>query len=55
MFRKHLAAYIDAEISLGSLETRREARQRLCRLESVGDVVIQLGHLFRCDPESLAA
>lgn len=55
MFRKHLAAYIDADISLGSLETRREARQRLCRLESVGDIVMQLGHLFRCDPESLAA
>jgi nifR3 family TIM-barrel protein len=46
MFRKHLAAYIDAAPWLATCETARGARARACRLESKEDVRDAIGGLW---------
>jgi tRNA-dihydrouridine synthase B len=53
MFRKHLASYIEAA-PIGSQETRREARSRLCRLDEPREVEAALSALW-ASPERLAA
>ena len=55
MFRKHLAAYIDAAPWPATAEARRAARARLCRLESAGEVAQALTQLWRDENERLAA
>jgi len=54
MFRKHLASYIEAA-PIGSPETRREARSRLCRLDEPREVEAALTMLWTSDAERLAA
>lgn len=46
IFRKHLAAYIDAAPWPASPAARRAARARLCRLEAPGDIVTALEALW---------
>jgi nifR3 family TIM-barrel protein len=48
IFRKHLAAYLDAA------GAGREVRARLCRLDSQYEIANELDHLWR-EPERLAA
>ena len=38
IFRKHLAAYIEAATTQGSADERRQAKARLCRLESPQEI-----------------
>jgi nifR3 family TIM-barrel protein len=52
-FRKHLAAYIDAAPC--HTEDRREARRRLCRLETMGDIATALEALWGFRPSRMAA
>lgn len=54
MFRKHLASYVEAA-PVGSPETRREARGRLCRLDEPCEVEAALTALWTQGPERLAA
>jgi tRNA-dihydrouridine synthase len=59
-FRKHLAAYIDAapgDTGDGPLsaDDRREARRRLCRLETMGEIAAALEALWRPSRTRLAA
>jgi len=55
MFRKHLAAYIDAAPWPASPADRRIERARLCRLESESQILSALGALWRNADERLAA
>lgn len=55
MFRKHLAGYIQAAPTIATLETRREARARLCRLETPGEVRAAIDGLLRTATRRLAA
>ncbi|HEY1448912.1 MAG TPA: tRNA dihydrouridine synthase DusB [Caulobacteraceae bacterium] len=55
MFRKHLAAYIDAAPWLSTNETPRAARGRLCRLESPAEVREAVKALWAEPPQRLAA
>jgi tRNA-dihydrouridine synthase len=52
-FRKHLAAYIDAAPC--NTEDGREARRRLCRLETMGEIATALGALWGSPPARMAA
>ena len=54
MFRKHLAAYIEAA-PCGSPEARWEARGRLCRLDDAAAVEAALVDLWTRNLERLAA
>jgi nifR3 family TIM-barrel protein len=59
-FRKHLAAYLDAapeEFASGSLsaDSRREARRRLCRLETMSEIAPALEALWAPSRARLAA
>jgi nifR3 family TIM-barrel protein len=64
-FRKHLAAYVDAAPEDGawgdggagplSPAARREARRRLCRLETMGEIAAALAALWRPSRARLAA
>jgi tRNA-dihydrouridine synthase len=59
-FRKHLAAYIDATAEDGvcgswSEDERRDARRRLCRLETPGDIAGALEALWKTSGQRLAA
>lgn len=45
-FRKHLAAYVDAAPLPGSADDRREARRRLCRLDTLGEIAAALEALW---------
>jgi tRNA-dihydrouridine synthase len=59
-FRKHLAAYIDGappDLAFGpfSAEGRKEARRRLCRLETMGEVAAALEALWLTPPARMAA
>lgn len=59
-FRKHLAAYIDAAPDdTGdrpvSADGRREARRRLCRMETAGEIAAALEALWRPSRARLAA
>lgn len=55
MFRKHLAAYIDAAPWAAPGESRRLARARLCRLASAVEIAETLALLWRADDQRLAA
>jgi nifR3 family TIM-barrel protein len=55
IFRKHLAAYIEAAPWPASAEVRREARSRLCRLEEPAAVERGLEELWINDQTRLAA
>ena len=55
MFRKHLAAYIDAAPWPASPEARRVARARLCRLDEPGEIGVALNALWMADEARLAA
>ncbi|MDG2522072.1 tRNA dihydrouridine synthase DusB [Caulobacter segnis] len=55
MFRKHLASYIEAAPWPEAPEARREARARLCRLESAAEVEAALIALWTGDDRRLAA
>ena len=55
MFRKHLAAYIDAAPWPANPADRRIERARLCRLESDTQILSALGELWRNADERLAA
>lgn len=55
VFRKHLAAYIEAAPWPADASTRREARARLCRLESADEIEAGLVGLWRPDEGRLAA
>ena len=55
MFRKHLAAYIDAAPYPESPEERRAARARLCSIEAPAEVEAALIALWGAAPERLAA
>ncbi len=54
MFRKHLAAYVE-NAPAGSADVRREARRRLCQLETPREVEAALTALWTDEPERLAA
>lgn len=63
-FRKHLAAYIDAAprdaspecaVQPLSADARREARRRLCRLETLGEIATALEALWTPSRARLAA
>ena len=55
LFRKHLAAYIQAAPWPGSLFQRCEARARLCRLESPGDIIDGVNDLWSVRAQRIAA
>jgi tRNA-dihydrouridine synthase B len=55
MFRKHLAAYIEAAPWPVAPEGRREARARLCAIDSPANVEAGLTALWTQPPERLAA
>ena len=55
MFRKHLAAYIEAAPWPAEATVRREARGRLCRLETAAEVEAALAALWIGDFGRLAA
>jgi nifR3 family TIM-barrel protein len=55
MFRKHLTAYIAAAPWPFSLEAKRAARARLCRLESAFDIRAGLADLWSSHSSRLAA
>jgi len=55
MFRKHLAAYVDAAPWPASADARRAARARLCRLESAREVEAGLLALWEPGMGRLAA
>ena len=55
MFRKHLAAYIEAAPWPRPAADRRAARARLCRLETVRAIVDGLAEIWSADETRLAA
>jgi tRNA-dihydrouridine synthase B len=55
MFRKHLGAYVEAARWPADAALRREAKSRLCRLETPGEVESQLTALWAPFAERLAA
>ena len=55
VFRKHLASYVEQAPWPADLEARREARGRLCRLESPTDVEQALIALWTDPGRRLAA
>jgi tRNA-dihydrouridine synthase B len=55
MFRKHLSAYIDAAPWPESAQERREARARICALETAAEVEAALVALWTVPSERLAA
>ncbi len=55
MFRKHLAAYVEAAPWLATGETARTARARLCRIETVSGVQAAIDDLWTQAPRRLAA
>lgn len=55
MFRKHLAAYIEAAPRPLTVEARRQAKARLCQLDVPGEVEAALIALWGPDSERLAA
>jgi nifR3 family TIM-barrel protein len=54
IFRKHLGAYLERAPQFTTAETRRNARARLCRQESKGEIVSGLLELWD-EPARLAA
>jgi tRNA-dihydrouridine synthase len=54
IFRKHLAAYVEAAPWPAAGE-RRDARARLCRLKSEGEIGRALTALWRDVPQAMAA
>jgi nifR3 family TIM-barrel protein len=55
VFRKHLAAYVDAAPWPADPHDRRAARIQLCRLETEGEVIRALTALWLGAPETMAA
>jgi nifR3 family TIM-barrel protein len=55
MFRKHLAAYVEAAPWLATGETPRAARARLCRLDTASGVLGAISDLWTETPRRLAA
>jgi tRNA-dihydrouridine synthase B len=55
LFRKHLAAYIEAAPWSGSPDGRREARARFCRLDAVGDIIDGVHDLWFVQARRMAA
>ncbi len=54
MFRKHLAAYVEAA-PFGDEAIRRAARAQLCRIDDAGEIETQLTRLWSADPQAVAA
>ena len=54
-FRKHLAAYVEASPWLATQESAREARARVCRLETASAVQAAIDELWAGTPQRLAA
>ena len=55
MFRKHLAAYVDAAAWPADAEARRNARARLCQMKTPGEVVAALNALWLDQSDRMAA
>ncbi|MES2034654.1 MAG: tRNA-dihydrouridine synthase, partial [Pseudomonadota bacterium] len=55
MFRKHLAAYVEAAPWPAEAQVRREARARLCSIDEPAAVEAALIALWGPSPERLAA
>ena len=55
MFRKHLAAYVEAAPWPADAQARRQARARLCSLDAPSEVEAALTALWALPPERLAA
>jgi nifR3 family TIM-barrel protein len=55
MFRKHLAAYVEAAPWPADAVVRRQARARLCSLEQPAEVEAALTALWSCPAERIAA
>ncbi|MDB5430295.1 MAG: tRNA dihydrouridine synthase DusB [Caulobacter sp.] len=55
MFRKHLAAYVEAAPWPADADTRREARARLCQLTDAAEIEAALTALWTSSDERLAA
>jgi nifR3 family TIM-barrel protein len=55
MFRKHLAAYVEAAPWIGGWETARAARARICRLETPTEVRAAINALWEQTPRRIAA
>ncbi|MFI4975814.1 MAG: tRNA dihydrouridine synthase [Caulobacterales bacterium] len=55
VFRKHLAAYIEAAPWPSSAQARRAARADLCRLDSARELEARLSDLWNSEPRRLAA
>jgi nifR3 family TIM-barrel protein len=54
-FRKHLAAYVDTAPWPFSSDARREARRRLCRLDTPGEIAVSLEAFWAPARERMAA
>lgn len=54
MVRKHVAAFVDALETPGTAQERRELRARLCRLDSVADLVGAIAASLAWQGESVA-
>jgi tRNA-dihydrouridine synthase B len=55
LFRKHLAAYIEAAPWSGPPAARRQARSRLCRLDAASDIIGGIHHLWSVQTRRMAA
>ena len=55
MFRKHLAAYVDAAPWPVAAQARRNARARLCQLETACEIAAALCALWLDQPDRIAA
>jgi tRNA-dihydrouridine synthase B len=55
LFRKHLAAYLEAAPWPGSPALRREARSRLCRLDAAGEIIDGVRDLWAGQSQRMAA
>jgi tRNA-dihydrouridine synthase B len=55
MFKKHLGWYVEAAPWPASREGRRQAKARLCRLDSAAEVERELSALWLSDPKRAAA
>jgi tRNA-dihydrouridine synthase len=55
MFKKHLGWYVEAAPWPDSRDARRQAKSRLCRLDSAAEVERELSALWFSDPKRAAA
>ncbi|MDB5454081.1 MAG: tRNA dihydrouridine synthase DusB [Caulobacteraceae bacterium] len=55
MFRKHLGWYVESAPCPADADQRRQAKSRLCRIETSSEVEAALAQLWCCEPRRLAA